>query len=100
MTAVCAHENLMSRYTLASVVDCVVIPRRERNGGWGLEVSYALPGALIAGAVLIGLLELEKGEILPPLLTFNVRRPVITLGVGAGRLFVLTRPPRESARRM
>jgi peptidoglycan/LPS O-acetylase OafA/YrhL len=36
---------------------------------------------------------LEKGEILPWPLIYNVRRPLITLGVGAGLLFVLTQPP-------
>jgi len=71
-----------------------LLAQRERNGGFGREVFWALPVALMTGAALIGLLVLEKGESLPWLLTFNVRRPLITLGVGAGLLFVLTRPPR------
>jgi hypothetical protein len=59
-----------------------LVAQRERNGGWG--AYYALPVSLIAAAVaIVGLHILERSRI-APLLVYNLKWPLITLGVGAG----------------
>src|SRR5262249_9075046 len=70
-----------------------LLAQREHNGGWGREVSWALPTCLVAAAAVIAIRKLELLQILP-LLTYNIKWPVIAAGVWGGLLFVLTRPPR------
>jgi peptidoglycan/LPS O-acetylase OafA/YrhL len=70
-----------------------LLAQRERDGPWGRETAWALPICLIAGAIVIGIRKLELLGMLP-LLTYNLKWPVIAAGVGAGLLFTLTRRPR------
>jgi peptidoglycan/LPS O-acetylase OafA/YrhL len=70
-----------------------MLAQRQRSGGWGRERSWAVPAALLAAVMVVAIRWMElKG--LFPLLTYNLKWPVIALGVGGGLLFVLTRPPR------
>ena len=52
-----------------------------------------LPVCLLADLTLVALRMIEHREVLP-LLTYNLKWPVIAVGVGAGLILVLTRPPR------
>jgi peptidoglycan/LPS O-acetylase OafA/YrhL len=70
-----------------------LLAQRERNHGWGREVSWALPVCVSAGAAIVAIRKLELLEI-APVLTYNFKWPLIALGVWGGLLFVLTRPPR------
>jgi peptidoglycan/LPS O-acetylase OafA/YrhL len=69
-----------------------LLAQRQRSGGWGSEVRWAIPAGVAATAGLLGLRLLERMALMP-LLTYNLKWPVLTLGVGAGLLYVLTRPP-------
>jgi len=70
-----------------------LLAQRERNSGWGREASWAWPVAILSGLVIVGIRKLEVAQALP-MLTYNLKWPVIALGVWAGLLVVLTRPPR------
>lgn len=70
-----------------------LLAQRERNGGWGREVRWALPIAVLAGLCFAALRMLER-EGSMPMLTYNLKWPLLALGVGAGLVVVLTRPPR------
>jgi peptidoglycan/LPS O-acetylase OafA/YrhL len=70
-----------------------LLAQRERNGGWGRELSWALPLCLLAAAAVVSIYKLEQFERLP-LLTYNIKWPAIAVGVWGGLLFVLTQPPR------
>jgi len=70
-----------------------LLAQRERNGGWGREMSWSLPACLAAGVVIVVIRRLELVDVLP-VLTYNLKWPMIALGVWGGLLFVLTRPPR------
>lgn len=70
-----------------------IIAQLERGRGWGGAASRALPVALAAGMALVGIRLMEKSQLWP-VLTYNVKWPVIALGVGAGLLWVLSRSPR------
>jgi len=70
-----------------------LLAQRERNGGWGKNVTWALPVCILAVMALIALRMMERQALLP-ILTYNLKWPVIALGVGAGLLVVLTKPPR------
>ena len=65
---------------------------RQRQGGFG-AARWALPTAMLS-AVAMFVLRLLERRSLWPLLTYNLKWPVLAVGVGAGLLFVLTRPPR------
>ena len=69
-----------------------MLAQRERNGGWGREVAWALPVAVGAVLVFVALRMMERQAALP-ILTYNLKWPVIALGVGAALIVVLTRPP-------
>lgn len=70
-----------------------LLAQQQRNGGWGDWPRRALPIALAAAFGIVGLRVLERMDLLP-LLTYNLKWPMIDIGVGAGLLFVLTAPPR------
>ena len=70
-----------------------LLAQRERNGGWGREARWALPACLLAAVAVVVIRRLELLKLLP-VLTYNIKWPVIALGVWGGLLFVLTRPPR------
>ena len=70
-----------------------LLAQRERAGGWGREARWAVPVAIVMGLALVAIRLVER-EAPMPLLTYNLRVPVIALGVGAGLLWVLTRPPK------
>jgi peptidoglycan/LPS O-acetylase OafA/YrhL len=70
-----------------------LLAQRERSHGWGRETAWAWPVCLLASAAVVGLRVLERQDSLP-LLTYNLKWPIIALGVGAGLLAVLNRPPR------
>lgn len=65
---------------------------RQREGGFG-EARWALPVAVACGAGMFALRLLERRELVP-LLTYNLKWPLLALGVAAGLLYVLTRPPK------
>ena len=65
---------------------------RERGGGWGREAAWTVPVALVTGTIFVLIRVLELRGV-APLLTYNVKWPMLALGVGAGLLYVLTRPP-------
>jgi len=70
----------------------VLLAQRQRQGGFG-RARWALPTIFLAGTAL-GLIRLLEKLRVAPLLTYNLKWPVIALGVAAGLVFVLTRPPR------
>lgn len=65
---------------------------RQRSGGFGAEARWALPASIAAFCGLLVLRAAERRHLVP-LLTYNVKWPLIAVGVGACLLFVLTRPP-------
>ena len=75
-----------------SLVVGALLAQRERSGGWGAEARWALPVALLAGAGVVAIRWLEI-HAMAPLVTYNVKWPLIALGVGAGLLWVLVRDP-------
>ena len=60
-----------------------LLAQRERNGGWGREMSWSLPACLAAGVVVIVIRRLEQLEVLS-VLTYNLKWPMIALGSGVG----------------
>jgi peptidoglycan/LPS O-acetylase OafA/YrhL len=70
-----------------------LLAQRERSAGWGREVAWALPVALVAGLLFVALrkFEVDGGA---PILVYNIKWPLLALGIGAGLLFVLTKPPK------
>jgi peptidoglycan/LPS O-acetylase OafA/YrhL len=66
---------------------------RQRDGGWGREVAWAVPLALATGTIFVLIRAMELLHV-TPLITYNLKWPVLALGVGAGLLWVLTRPPK------
>ncbi len=69
-----------------------LLAQRERSGGWGREAAWAWPIAIASAIALVTIRKLEVAHALP-ILTYNLKWPVIALGVWAGLLVVLTRPP-------
>jgi peptidoglycan/LPS O-acetylase OafA/YrhL len=69
-----------------------LLAQRQRNGGWGREAAWAWPIAIVAAVVIVAIRKLEVAHALP-IVTYNLKWPVIALGVWAGLLIVLTRPP-------
>lgn len=69
-----------------------LLAQRERNGGWGREAAWALPVALLAGLSIVVLRIMER-EGAMPMLTYNLKWPLLAVGVGAGLIVVLTKPP-------
>ncbi len=65
---------------------------RQRDTGLG-AARWALPVAVLSGIAMLAIRLLERGALWP-LLTYNLKWPVLAVGVGAGLLFVLTQPPR------
>ncbi len=70
-----------------------LLAQRERTSGWGREVSWAVPIAILSSIALVMIRALEKRDAVP-LLTYNLKWPVIALGVGAGLIWVLNSQPR------
>src|SRR5207248_1001204 len=70
-----------------------LLAQRERSTGWGREKRWAVPVALASAAVIVVIRALEKASMFP-ILTYNLKWPVIGIGVGAGLLYVLIWPPR------
>ena len=70
-----------------------LLAQRERSGGWGREVQWALPVALLAFAGIVAIRYLENHGAPDPI-TYNLKWPLIAVAVGASLLVVLTRPPR------
>ena len=60
---------------------------------FGREVTWALPALLAAGVSLVGIRLMERLALLP-VVTNNVKWPVIAVGVGAGLVIALVRRPR------
>jgi len=69
-----------------------LLAQRERNGGWGRESQWALPVAILCGVGVVALRVLERMNAWP-LVTYNLKWPIIALGVGAGLVYVLVRNP-------
>ena len=55
-----------------SLVVGALLAQRERTGGWGQEVKWAAPAALISGTIVVAIRLLEKHSVLP-LLTYNLK---------------------------
>lgn len=71
-----------------------ILAQLERGPGWGRRpVAWSLPVALAAGVALMVLRALELRQM-HLFLVYNVKWPVVAVGVGAGLLYVLTSPPR------
>jgi peptidoglycan/LPS O-acetylase OafA/YrhL len=70
-----------------------LLAQRERSHGWGREKAWAWPACLLAAITVVVIRVVERQDAVP-LLTYNLKWPVIALGVGAGLLAVLNRPPR------
>lgn len=70
-----------------------LLAQRERHGGWGREAAWALPATVLAGVVFVALRLMELEGVMP-ILTYNLKWPLLALGVGAGLTVVLTKPPR------
>ena len=68
------------------------LAQRERTAGWGRELRWALPVALVA-AVAVVCIRLVEVKAPMPALTYNLKEPVIALGVGGALLYVLSRRP-------
>jgi len=75
------------------VVGALLAQRERTGGGWGVESRWALPTAIVAGLAVVAIRWLEIRGFAPAV-TYNLKWPIIALGVGAGLLFVLVRPPR------
>lgn len=69
-----------------------LLAQRERSTAWGREAVWAWPVAIAAGIAIVAIRKLEVAHI-APLVTYNLKWPVIAVGVWAGLLIVLTRPP-------
>ena len=79
---------ISSRIRLARNLQGIPFP------GWGKKpAAWALPIAVACGVALMVLRALEHRQIMP-FAVYNLKWPVVALGVGAGLLFVLTNPPR------
>lgn len=70
-----------------------LLAQHERHHGFGREVNWALPALLAAGVSLVGIRLMERLALLP-LVTYNLKWPVIAVGVGAGLVLTLVRRPR------
>lgn len=91
-----ATDQFMDLASFARADTLVVgalLAQHERGNGWGREVRWAIPGCVLAATAIVGIRLLEKSDALP-LLTYNLKWPVIALGVGAGLIVAITRPPR------
>jgi peptidoglycan/LPS O-acetylase OafA/YrhL len=69
-----------------------LLAQRVRAGPWGWEAKWAPAVGILALAALIGVnwMELQGHRFIP----YNLKWPVIAVGVGAGLIYVLTRSPR------
>jgi peptidoglycan/LPS O-acetylase OafA/YrhL len=71
-----------------------LLAQLERSGGLPVRrIGWAWVAALAAGVVIFAMHQLETRG-LAPLLTYNLKWPTVAVGVGAGLLIVLVRPPR------
>jgi peptidoglycan/LPS O-acetylase OafA/YrhL len=71
-----------------------LLAQLERGSGWGKKpVAWSLPIAIAAGLGVMLLRALEHRQIMP-LAVYNLKWPIVALGVGSGLLYVLTSPPR------
>lgn len=70
-----------------------LLAQHERNRGWGREVRWAVPIAILSAIALMVIRMLEKSGA-SFLFTYNLKWPVIAVGVGAGLIWVLNNPPR------
>lgn len=70
-----------------------LLAQHERHRGFGREVAWAMPVLLATGATLVAIRQLERVNLVP-VLTNNLKWPVITLGVAAGLAITLVRQPR------
>lgn len=68
-----------------------LLAQRERSGGWG-SARWALPVAIVAAGALVAV-RLAERQGFSPMLVYNLKWPVIAVGVGAGLLWVLVKRP-------
>jgi peptidoglycan/LPS O-acetylase OafA/YrhL len=66
---------------------------RQKEHGFGRETRWALPALGLSVLGIFALRKLERHELLP-LLTYNLKWPLVATFVGAALLQVLVRPPR------
>lgn len=91
-----ATEQFLGLATFARADTLVVgalLAQHERNRGWGREVGWAVPIAVLSVIALVAIRALEKRDT-AFLLTYNLKWPVIAVGVGAGLIWVLNNPLR------
>lgn len=70
-----------------------LLAQHERVHGFGAGARWAFPLAALSAVTIVGIRLMERQELWP-MLTYNLKWPVIAFGVGAGLVWVLTRPPR------
>jgi peptidoglycan/LPS O-acetylase OafA/YrhL len=90
-----ASEQFLGLATFARADTLAVgafLAQRERSGGLGRDLQWAWPAVLFAGLAVVAIRAMELGGA-PPLLTYNLKWPGIALGVMAGLIVVLVRPP-------
>ncbi|HEY3255460.1 MAG TPA: acyltransferase, partial [Polyangiaceae bacterium] len=66
---------------------------RQKQHGFGREARWALPVLVIAALGTVALRKLERHGLMP-LLTYNLKWPLVAVLVGAVLLRVLVHPPR------
>ena len=91
-----ATDQWMGLATFAradSLLVGAILAQLERGRGWGRLSRLALPVVVVAGLGVVAIRALERSEALP-VLTYNVKWPLVALGVGAGLLVVLVRKPK------
>lgn len=75
-----------------SLIMGALLAQTQRGSGWGQWPRFAPWIAALAGAVFLCVSLLEASGA-PFALTYNLKWPVLAVGVGAGLMWVLHRPP-------
>jgi len=69
-----------------------LLAQQERRGSLAGAAHWATPAAIMAGGAMIGIRLTERAGI-AGLLTYNLKWPVIAIGVGAVLVVALSNPP-------
>lgn len=70
-----------------------LLAQRQRSTGFGKEKHWALPVAVFVGVAMFAIRALEQRKLYY-FFTYNLKWPLLALGVGGGLLYVLDRAPR------
>lgn len=69
-----------------------LLAQYERRGSLARIGRWAMPAAIVAGGAIVGIRLAERAGV-TALLTYNLKWPVIAIGVGAVLVMTLTNPP-------